>query len=322
MIKKIRLGYAGKNLTLTEKGIRINRTCRQRNALDKVNGMLRVEHLAYANLRDLIKILEWNEKHGIRFFRISSDILPHISNRNLIRGKSRLAYSLNQFKPILRRIGKFAASHGHRITFHPGPFTILNTPHKDKWKNTRREIYWHCEFLDLCGCGPESCIVIHGGGIYNNKDAAMKRWISRYNLLPVKMRRRIVLENDETCFSIADVLQMSAAIKPYSAWGMRITRCPVVFDIFHHKCQDIIRERNGAAKQAAAKTFMPRVLMTWLWRPKMHISQQSRGRLGQHSYYVNFIPDWLINYDVDLMVEAKAKEKAIKRLISNMKDKL
>lgn len=317
MIGKVKLGYPGKNVTLAKKGIRINRTCRQSNAFDIVDGVRRVEHLAYANLRDLLRILVWNEKHGIRVFRINSEILPHVSNAALLNG-NKLAYPIEQFRPLLRQIGEYARAHGHRLTFHPGPFTILNAVSKTVWTNTCRELYWHARFLDLCGCGPESCVVIHGGGIYNDKPAAMARWITRYNVLPVRIRRRVVLENDETCFTIDDVLAMSAAIKPYTTWNCRITRAPVVFDIFHHACQDIVRARNNMPPQKPAQLYMSAVLQTWKWRPKLHISQQSRGRLGQHGYYVNCLPRWLLKYDVDVMVEAKAKEKAVKRLVANM----
>ena len=48
----------------------------------------------------------------------------------------------------------------------------------------------------------------------------------------------------------------------------------------------------------------------------MHISSQGGGRIGHHSDYIEEIPEYVIKLEtsIDLMVEAKRKEKAIKRL--------
>ncbi len=48
----------------------------------------------------------------------------------------------------------------------------------------------------------------------------------------------------------------------------------------------------------------------------MHISSQGEGKIGHHSEYIEEIPEYVIEIKegIDLMVEAKRKEKAIKRL--------
>ena len=48
----------------------------------------------------------------------------------------------------------------------------------------------------------------------------------------------------------------------------------------------------------------------------MHISEQGEGKIGHHSDYIEEIPEYVIKLEtsIDLMVEAKRKEKAIKRL--------
>ena len=48
----------------------------------------------------------------------------------------------------------------------------------------------------------------------------------------------------------------------------------------------------------------------------MHISSQGDGKIGHHSEYIEEIPEYVIEIKegIDLMVEAKRKEKAIKRL--------
>ena len=57
-----------------------------------------------------------------------------------------------------------------------------------------------------------SVMVIHGGGMYGNKQETMDRWCEQFNLLPERVRSRLVLENCEKCFSIEDCLQVSKKI--------------------------------------------------------------------------------------------------------------
>jgi UV DNA damage endonuclease len=314
MTSKIRWGYAGSNLTLAERGIRTNRTCRQ------VNWGQAVE-LARANIEDLMKTIQWNEKHGIRFYRISSEILPHISNHRIKSKKTPagLLYDIGQFQPMLRQIGDYVKKHGHRITFHPGLFTIMNTPHPHIWDSVKRELDWHARFLDQCGLGPESVVILHGGGVYGNMPEAKRRWISRYNSLPPRIKRRVVIENDECCFSIEDVLDIANRIKPYKSWGVTIRAIPVVFDLFHHHCMQTIRTRKNHPLLGEPEHYMPIVAKTWITRPKIHISNQRRGhRLGKHSYYITQIPRWITNWEIDVMLEAKGKERALKRVEKNL----
>ena len=48
----------------------------------------------------------------------------------------------------------------------------------------------------------------------------------------------------------------------------------------------------------------------------MHISSQGEGQIGKHSEYIEEMPEYVMKIErgIDVMVEAKRKEKAIKRL--------
>jgi hypothetical protein len=74
----LRLGYPCINVDLRKKGVLTSRTLREATFREK--GLEYVKELVEANLRDLKRILEWNNANGIRFFRLSSDIFPHITN--------------------------------------------------------------------------------------------------------------------------------------------------------------------------------------------------------------------------------------------------
>ena len=65
---------------------------------------------------------------------------------------------------------------------------------------------------------------------------------------------------------------------------------------------------------------MKKILNTWDRRgikPKFHISNQRKGaRIGAHSDHITHIPSYLLflNREIDIMVEAKNKERSIKKL--------
>jgi UV DNA damage repair endonuclease len=69
--------------------------------------------------------------------------------------------------------------------------------------------------------------------------------------------------------------------------------------------------------------YIPLILDTWTKRgikPKFHVSEQGTGKTGHHSDYIETIPTYLLEIPekygihIDIMIEAKMKELAIKRL--------
>lgn len=71
--------------------------------------------------------------------------------------------------------------------------------------------------------------------------------------------------------------------------------------------------------------YIEEILNSWERRgikPKFHVSEQGSGRCGHHSDYIEVIPDFLLEIpvkygvEIDILIEAKAKEKAIFKLYS------
>lgn len=77
-------------------------------------GQKYVENLGLANARDIVKMLQWNEKFGIRFMRLSSEMFPFASHEEY-------GYKLAPFaSEALAEAGRVAGELGHRLTTHPG----------------------------------------------------------------------------------------------------------------------------------------------------------------------------------------------------------
>lgn len=67
-------------------------------------------------------------------------------------------------------------------------------------------------------------MLIHIGGVYGDRDQATQRFINQANNLPERIRRHLVIENDERLYSIDEVLNI------FKATGL-----PVVFDNLHYQ---------------------------------------------------------------------------------------
>ena len=271
--------------------------------INQEGGMDTLRERVTNNCLDLIKLIEWNEQNGIKVLRISSDMFPHYANPKTEN------YSMDFVKDILNKAGELAKKYNHRITMHPGQFNVVGSPSEIAFNSTVLDLSYQCEILDNINVGPDSVMVVHGGGLYGNKEETIKRWCVNFKRLPENVQKRLVLENCERCFSIEDCLRVSKEI------GI-----PVVFDTHHYDCYNILHPDN---QMQPPETYMQAILETWQKRgikPKFHVSEQGSGRCGHHSDYIENIPDYLLeipekyNTNIDIMIEAKKKELAIFKL--------
>lgn len=255
------------------------------------------------NLKDTIELIKWNESKGIRVLRLSSGMFPHKSNPKAED------YTYDFAKELLLEIGNTARKFNHRLTFHPGQYNVVGTPNEATFKQTCVDLAYHADVLDLMEMDNQSVMVVHGGGLYGDKEKTIERWCERYPLLPKNVQKRLVLENCEKCFSVEDCLRISKCVN-----------IPVVFDTHHYECYNKLHPEH---KAKPASEYIETILESWKRRgikPKFHVSEQGSGRVGHHSDYIEVIPEYLLEIpdkygiEIDIMIEAKAKEQAIFKL--------
>lgn len=357
----MRLGLCCINNKLRDEHIFTSRTTRletilQKNKESKGSGIRYVKELFSKNLDDLLTMLVWNENHGIRVLRMSSEMAPHITNPRLMKKADKtkplkLVWSMKPFAKKMKEIGAFVKQHGHRLTFHPGQYVVIGSPNPQVVINSIRDLYWHSLVMDMMGLPLDCVINIHGGGIYGDKESAIDRWVKTFNKMPIAAKRRIVIENDEESYSIEDVLDISRRVEFQKGMVRNsdkngqpsVYKIPVTFDVFHYYCYNktLLRRYNidlAAHKKSAADhdlaemeiqrtldELLPDVVSTWgKRRPKMHISEQLKGgSLGAHSDYVRNIPIEMLRiakkHGIDIMIEAKKKEAAVLYLMKKYK---
>lgn len=251
------------------------------------------------NLSDFIKLLELSKKMGLTVFRLGSNFIPFASHPRFKKEW------LVKAERAMRERSHLIKNYGIRITMHPGQYVVLNSNDPDVVKRSLKELEYHFWVLDTLGLGPEGIVVVHVGGVYGDKRQAIK---NLYKTLEENkwLLRRIAFENDEKYYTVLDVLEIGEAFN-----------IPVVYDHLHHKL-------NPSAFS------MDRLVSTWKnIPPEIHVSSENENarRFGEHGDYVrveDFVEAILLFPDsiyIDSIIEAKKKERAVLKLIKDLKDR-
>jgi len=256
------------------------------------------------NLNALREMIRYNADHDIRLFRISSDSIPFGSHPAMPVDWQA------EFGEALSGIGEQIRQSGIRVSMHPGQYTVLNSKRPAVVANAIADLRYHNAFLDALGCDTTHKIIIHIGGVYADKPQAMKRFVETLKGLDERVRARLVIENDDTLYTVEDALFIAGQ-----------TGLPVVFDIFHHLL-------NHAESSLSPYDWIDRCAETWGkkdGKPKIHYSQpNAKARGGAHSDTID-VQEFLRFYnqlhqrDVDILLEVKDKNlSAIKCILATM----
>jgi len=291
----MKIGYACINMSMG-KNVSTNRAMVKKTFQTK--GLDYVSELALKNASDIIKILEWNRLNGIHFFRLSSAVIPWGDHLDLTQLKD-----YKEIKAELKKAGDYARYWGMRINSHPGPFCVLTSPNETVVKNAIADLELHGKIFDMMGLekSPFNNINIHCNGVYGDKKSAMDRFIKNFQRCSNSVKMRLTIENDDkaTMYSVKDLMYI------YDETGI-----PIVFDYHHHQfCTGDLTEEQ-ALKLAA--TTWPKDIGQEVHYSESKALHENNSKLKPqaHSDYINSLPN-TYGLDVDIMVEAKAKELAI-----------
>lgn len=281
----MKIGYPCINLSLNCKG---NRTFRLKSYSEE-----RLIETVDNNLDCLDKILRFNSQYNILFFRITSDLIPFASHPICQFNWQ------DHFKEKFQQIGDFIKNNNIRISMHPDQFTLINPLDLRILERSIMELQYHNEVLDLMALDSSAKIQIHVGGVYGNKDKSISRFIQRYHGLDEKLKRRIVIENDERSYTIKDCLKINEKIE-----------IPIIFDVFHH----LLNNHNEKIKQVLIS-----VSKTWKDEDGIpmidYSTQDKKNRQGKHGNTLDIINFKKFlketkSFDYDIMLEIKDKEKS------------
>lgn len=287
----MRIGYPCINRSLACRG---NRTFK----LASYSEARLIETVA-GNLACLGEMLAFNGAHNLRYFRITSDLVPFASHP-----VCRFDWA-GHFRAEFAVLGRQVRDGDFRITMHPDQFTLLNSPDREVFHRSVAELEYHARVLDAMGLDAFARIQIHVGGVYGDRPGSLSRFAARFRELPEAVRRRLTVENDERLYPLADCLKLSEE-----------TGVPVLFDSFHHSILNRGESLPGALA-TAGRTWGPAD-----GPPLVDYSSQKPGqRAGTHADsldeadFARFLRDSQ-PHDFDLMLEIKDKERSALRALA------
>ena len=292
------IGYACITVGLKDTSMK---KCLLRNVNDQLL-LSTIEH----NLNSLDKQIDYNINNNIKMFRISSDLIPFGSSK--ING---LDWQLI-FKDSFSKIANKIKDNGMRVSMHPGQYTVLNSLTEITVENAINDLKYHVDVLDSLETDLSCKIILHVGGVYGDKEDAIKRFIDNYQLLPQPIKNRLVIENDDKSYNIKDVLAISALIN-----------IPVVYDNLHNALNPTDEHRSDSE-------WIHECSKTWAindGKQKIHYSQSNPNKKsGSHSDTIN-IDEFLvfnktIKDDIDIMLEVKDKNISAIKCINCLANRL
>lgn len=255
------------------------------------------DEIALSNLKSLLEALQFCSAHQIFAFRIGSSLLPLYTHPDHEYEIDDLPSS-KRIYGLFKEIKDFAEKSDIRLSFHPDQFVILNSPRDEVVENAIKDLEYHNLLSELLGV---DVINIHAGGVYGDKNVALKRLRKNVERLSKSLRQRLTFENDDKSYTPEDLLPVC-----------RDLNIPLVYDVHHHRC---LKDSMGVSEVTYA------ALKTWDREPLFHISSPKEGWDGpkpsRHHDYIDskdFPEVWKSLDALTVDIEAKAKEDAIFKL--------
>ncbi|WP_221566846.1 UV DNA damage repair endonuclease UvsE [Alkalihalobacillus sp. TS-13] len=302
----VRLGYVAMSLKVKNASPSQTMTIKNFSQIENRSAaMLKLERIARSNLQNTLRILRHNAAHDIKFYRMTSRLVPLATFEELPDWDY-----MRAIEEHLEEVGKFVAKKEMRVDFHPDHFVLINSPKKDVLKMTVKTLKLHKRLLEGMGILPRHRCVLHVGGVYGDRELALERFIQNWMLVPNSIQEMIILENDDKSFHLNDTLYLCEKL------GV-----PLVFDYHHH----LAHHENKHWEEE-----WERIVNTWSISRlpiKMHISSpKNEKQFRAHNDYVDaemfmdFLNEIKGSVDqIDCMIEAKKKDEALFKLMEDLK---
>jgi len=293
----VRLGYACSSVTLDK--VTSSSTYTYTNFL-KEKDYSKLDRVIISNLEDLEKILDYNIKNNIHFYRLSSKIIP-------LATKDDVSFDyLDKYIDYYKKIDKKIKDNNMRVDFHLDQYAVLNSVKKEVIDNTFKELVYHYKLLEYLNI-KDKVLILHVGSNQFGKDNSIKRFINSFNKLPDYIKKSIVIENDDKIFNVDDLIKLSEEL------NIRI-----VLDYHHHICN---KSDNIDFNKIFSKWEIPKIHFS---SPKNNTKKDFRSHNDyiDSDKFIEFIEN-IKEYkcNVDIMIEAKKKDDALFRLIRELKYK-
>ncbi|RXT05212.1 UV DNA damage repair endonuclease UvsE [Ammoniphilus sp. CFH 90114] len=304
---RVRLGYVALSLEVKDSSPNKTITWKNLQKVDPKYYISRLRILSKENLKNQLRLLRYNLGEEIMVYRFTSKLIP-LATHEAAAGWNFAEDLAEEFA----QIGEFVRKHKMRVGFHPDHFVNLNSPKEDIVEKSIQDLQYHLQQSQAMGMDEKMKFNIHMGGAYQDKQKSLKRLIDNWSQVPEVIQKRLTFENDDKTFTAHETLEACQALN-----------IPMVLDIHHHRCNHEHQDLSS---------ILPDIFATWKdsgLPPKIHVSSprgtESSAALRSHADLVNlhdllpFLQLASKHTDaLDVMVEAKNKDQALKGLMNEL----
>ncbi|RZT21146.1 UV DNA damage repair endonuclease UvsE [Fictibacillus sp. BK138] len=255
------------------------------------------------NLERTLRVLHYCIAHELPLYRMSSSIVPLATHP-----EAAWDY-LKKTKQECKEIEKLVKKYNLRTSMHPNQYTLFTSPRPEVTVNAVKDMQYHYDLLKGMGIEDRSYINIHVGGAYGDKETALERFYENIKMLPPDVKKRMTLENDDKTFTTKETLEVCEK-----------EGVPLMFDYHHYKANP---------GDTPLEELLPRFVQTWKNTgrpPKVHLSSpKDEKAYRSHHDFVSL--DYVLPFfkmvseftgELDVMIEAKQKDRAALQLISEL----
>ena len=263
--------------------------------------LYRLRKITARNLENTLRILRYNKAMDIMVYRLTSKLVPLATHP----ATSGWDYT-EDFRKEFGEIGAFIKENNFRVSAHPDHYTLINSSSGTVTEASFSDLDYHVRLFEAMGLEDYRYkLVMHVGGLYKDKPASIARFKENFVKLPDRIRKRIILENDDKSYSASDVLELCNELE-----------IPMVLDVHHYHCVEDFMSLDK---------LLPLVFDTWkgeFFKPKVHFSSpKSNKEYRSHADLIDFAEfkafleiAAFTGRDFDVMLEAKSKDRALFQL--------
>ncbi len=298
---QINLGYVSLSLTLEDTSYNKTITYSSYLKLEPTKANKKLTQIIKNNLHNLKIILKYNHQNKVNFFRLSHNIIPLATH-------PQVQYDyITPFQKEWTAIGNLITKYHTRVDTHSDQFCVLNSISPQIVKISKGILEYNYQIFKAMNI--QSKCVVHIGGATISKEEGLKRFKETFTSLPKYLQDIIIIENDDKIYNTKDTLELCEELN-----------VPMVLDYHHHLCNQT---------EEKIQSYLPRIIHTWdntNLPPKMHFSSpKSKKERRSHSNYINY-QDFItfldiistLHSDIDIMLECKAKDLALFRLLRQL----
>jgi UV DNA damage endonuclease len=255
---------------------------------DRSESLEKLSGIVINNFNTSEKIVRHCAANGIKGYRLSSDLCPVIKHPDVMLGLEDLP-NYSDIDNSIKDLSNAIKETGIRVSAHPSEYITLTSDDPIKVQHSVIDLELHAEIFDRLELAQSYYNPLN---IHIRKEGEAKdlsdTFMSNYNMLSDSVKKRLVLENNDT----GNTWTVNNLIKYFfEPHGI-----PVTFDNLHHEMLN---------HDVSHKDAFYAALSTWPVIPIFHYSEGKNGTRAHRDMAEN-LP---VNYNEDVLFDVELKNK-------------